>query len=81
MIWRVRRMAREAARGLAMGAVLLLLVLALAWLGLAELLVAGLRRMQRDRLGMWSNRLLRLAQRLKDGRERIVAAGEIASEG
>lgn len=81
MIWRVRRMAREAARGLAMGVVLLLLVLALAWLGLAELLVAGLRRMQRDRLGLWSNRLLRLAQRLTDGRERIVAAGEIALEG
>lgn len=81
MIWRVRRWAREAARGLAMGVVLLLLVLALALLGLAELLVAGLRRLQRDRLGLWSNRLLRLAQRLADGRERIVAAGEIASEG
>lgn len=81
MRWKLRRWARELARAVAMGAVLVVLLLALVWIGLAELLVAGLRRMQRDRLGLWSNRLLRLAQRLTDGRERIVAAGEIALEG
>jgi hypothetical protein len=77
---RLRRMARQVGQVAAMGLVLVVLVVTLVCLSLAELLVAGLRRQQRDRLGLWSNRLLRLAQRLKDSRERLDAAIQIAGE-
>lgn len=61
--------------------VTVVLLLTLPVLGLAELLVAGLRAAQRDRLGLTTNRLLRLHQRLKEAREKTVAAIGIAGEG
>lgn len=61
--------------------VTLLLLLTLPVLGAAELIVAGLRAAQRDRLGLTTNRLLRLHQRLKEAREKVVAAIGITGEG
>lgn len=77
---RLRRTARQMGQAAAMGLVLVVLVITLTLLSLAELLVAGLRRQQRDRLGLWSNRLLRLAQRLKESREKLDAAIRITGE-
>lgn len=77
---RLRRRLGRLALGLALAAVTLLCALGLALLGLAELLVMVLRERQRDRLGLVPNRLLRLAQRLKEAREKTIAGMQIAGE-
>lgn len=77
---RMRRRVGRLAIGLALLLLVLVLVLALPLLGLCELAVAALRELQRDRLGLLPNRLLRLAQRLKEAREKVMAAIRIAGE-
>lgn len=77
---RLRRAARGLGQLVAMMLVLVVLVVTLVGLSLAELLVATLRRLQRDRLGLWSNRLLRLSQRLQESRMKLDAAIQIVGE-
>ena len=78
--YRLRRLARQLGQAAAMGLVLVVLVITLAILSFAELLVVGLRRQQRDRLGLWNNRLLRLGQRIQESREKLDAAIRITGE-